>query len=56
MADRDEERSEMQILANRNFRFAKIWLFFNIIGFMSRFLLKSPDFETSTSSFMVPRG
>ena len=32
MADQDEERSEMQILANRNFRFAKIWLFFTLLG------------------------
>ena len=44
----------MQILVNQNFRSAKICLFY-IIGSISRFLLKSPDFETSSSSFMVPR-
>ena len=31
------------------------WLFY-IIGSISRFLLKFPGFETSTSSFMVPIG
>ena len=54
-AEMNNVLSQMQTLANRNFQFAKIWLFY-IIRSISRFLLKSPGFETSTSSFMVPRG
>ena len=54
-AEMNNVLSQMQTLANRNFQFAKIWLFY-IIRSTSRFLLKSPGFETSTSSFMVPRG
>ena len=45
---------QMQILANWNFWFAKIWLFY-IIQLISRFLLKSPGFDAYTSSFMVSR-
>ena len=45
---------QMHIFANQNFWFAKI-CFFYITGSISRFLLKSQGFETSTSSFILPR-
>ena len=56
MANWGEECSDSDTdFSEPEFWFAKIWLCY-IIGSISRFLLKSPGFETSTSSFMVPKG
>ena len=46
---------QMQILANWDFWFPKTWLFY-IIGSISRFLLKSPSFETTTTQFYGAKG
>ena len=46
---------QMQILANQNFRFVKIWLFY-IIGSISRFLLKSPGLESKNLQFYGAKG